>query len=646
MSSSPNDGDERNAAAGDPSLEIQEDGNEGQLNESSTRHSSMTPKLKLEEIDEHQSDRMATNENEQTIIGADESLEGDMGLHENQDHGDHETSDGDEVVSSSSDTPGGAGLKKMDKIAAAREKRKRLKRLPDKPEGHCFRVNGHIKWDLGKKTFLQKDYGGLVKTLADAWAVLIERYPGDRDWRQTGKELCEALNVDFRAIDDYADDVVNDPTTAVLELDEEETPSRRAQQLRTARFNANYRKLVYREHHTQTTKGKPGRQKRQREQTAEHEDAHQPKRTIDPKKETAKNIAERLGFAVALDDGDGHSTGVVQSETEPAKKKRKSNADRLGPVIIDWDILDKPYHAVAQLHAKSVPDRYKGGYGYWTREGRLWMLRKDIDRVIQAEKPDGSGKVLTDIMLAKYIPNYAGWVNQQKLGRDVVTREGTARQRAPKDLVDQRNESTGQYTKRDPDTTQKSAKKFYEDMHESVWNPEHLLNPPKVKNMKIRDTKARVTKETAQNVHIRKEMVDIQEHARQALKAEEQATKDKSTLVMHAAGMELELAETQKYLDNAYGLLGVWKERAHHMRCLLRGTVKKEHARTLHMKRQDASFEWLAQLADYKRDEGKDVKFVDESEMDRLIAEDGGDQDEMLESHMDLDTEPNKETDE
>ncbi|KIV84594.1 hypothetical protein PV11_00366 [Exophiala sideris] len=125
MSSSPNDGDERNAAAGDPSLEIQEDGNE--------------------EIDEHQSDRIATNENEQTIMSADKSLEANMDLHENQDHGDNETSDGDKVVSSSSDTSGGVGLKKMDKIAAVREKRKRLKRLPNKPKGHYFRVNGHIK---------------------------------------------------------------------------------------------------------------------------------------------------------------------------------------------------------------------------------------------------------------------------------------------------------------------------------------------------------------------------------------------------------------------------------------------------------------------------------------------------------------------
>ncbi|KAK5031964.1 hypothetical protein LTS07_004585 [Exophiala sideris] len=57
-----------------------------------------------------------------------------------------------------------------------------------------------------------------------------------------------------------------------------------------------------------------------------------------------------------------------------------------------------------------------------TREGKLWMSRKDIDRVIQAEKPDGTGKVLTDAMLAKYIPNYTGSVKQQKLGREVVTR--------------------------------------------------------------------------------------------------------------------------------------------------------------------------------------------------------------------------------
>ncbi|KAK4938914.1 hypothetical protein LTR10_020738 [Elasticomyces elasticus] len=72
----------------------------------------------------------------------------------------------------------------------------------------------------------------------------------------------------------------------------------------------------------------------------------------------------------------------------------------------------------------------------------------------------------------------------------------------------------------------------------------------------MRDTKARVVKDVAQNVHIQKEMFDIQEHARQALKTEEQATNDKT-------GTELELAEIQKHVDDAYELVEIWKERAY-----------------------------------------------------------------------------------
>ncbi|KIV79243.1 hypothetical protein PV11_06812 [Exophiala sideris] len=96
------------------------------------------------------------------------------------------------------------------------EKRERSKRLPNKPEGQCFRSNGHIKWDLGKKAFLQKDHGDLVKRLADAWPILAERYPGDKEWRQTGKGFCEALGVDFRIMDDYAEHAADDPTTAEI----------------------------------------------------------------------------------------------------------------------------------------------------------------------------------------------------------------------------------------------------------------------------------------------------------------------------------------------------------------------------------------------------------------------------------------------
>ncbi|KAK4938913.1 hypothetical protein LTR10_020737 [Elasticomyces elasticus] len=423
--------DERSVTTEDPDFRIEEGGDESQMDERTTRYSSTRSELKLEEVEDNQNHLMSTDETKETIIGADENSKA--------------PADGDEVVSSSSDTPRGAGLKKMDKIAAAREKRKMSKRPPDKPEGHCFRINGQPN-GTWQKDFPPEGLWRIGEQPRRWMGYTCARFPGDREWRLIGKQFCEILDVDFRAMDDYADDVVVDATTAALNLEEEETPNRRAQQLRTARFNTIYRKFVYREHHTQTSKGKSCRQKRRREHTAEHENARQPKQTTDPKKETAKIMAERLGVAVALDD----ATGGERSQIEPTKKKRKGNADRLGPVIIDWDVLDKPYHTVAQLYAKSVPDRYKGGYGYWTREGRLWMLRKDIDRVIQAEKPDGTGKVLTDTILAKYIPNYDGWVKQQKLGRDVVTREGTARQGAPKGLMDQRDESTGRYAKRDP----------------------------------------------------------------------------------------------------------------------------------------------------------------------------------------------------
>ncbi|KAK5184122.1 hypothetical protein LTR44_003628 [Exophiala sp. CCFEE 6388] len=57
------------------------------------------------------------------------------------------------------------------------------------------------------------------------------------------------------------------------------------------------------------------------------------------------------------------------------------------------------------------------------------------------------------------------------------------------------------HAKRDPETLQKSAKRFYDELDETIWNPEHLVNLPKVKNMKIRDTKARVAKDTARNAN-------------------------------------------------------------------------------------------------------------------------------------------------
>ncbi|KAK5036665.1 hypothetical protein LTS07_002393 [Exophiala sideris] len=512
--------DERSVTTEDPDFRIEEGGDESQMDERTTRYSSTRSELKLEEVEDNQNHLMSTDETKETIIGADENSKA--------------PADGDEVVSSSSDTPRGAGLKKMDKIAAAREKRKMSKRPPDKPEGHCFRINGQPN-GTWQKDFPPEGLWRIGEQPRRWMGYTCARFPGDREWRLIGKQFCEILDVDFRAMDDYADDVVVDATTAALNLEEEETPNRRAQQLRTARFNTIYRKFVYREHHTQTSKGKSCRQKRRREHTAEHENARQPKQTTDPKKETAKIMAERLGVAVALDDGDGHShrRGAVPNRAYEKEEERQCRP----PWTRDYRL--------------GFPDRYKGGYGYWTREGRLWMLRKDIDRVIQAEKPDGTGKVLTDTILAKYIPNYDGWVKQQKLGRDVVTREGTARQGAPKGLMDQRDESTGRYAKRDP-TLRKDQRR----------NPA-MTWIKAFKHMKMRDTKARVVKDVAQNVHIQKEMFDIQEHARQALKTEEQATNDKSTLVMHAAGTELELAEIQKHVDDAYELVEIWKERAY-----------------------------------------------------------------------------------
>lgn len=75
-----------------------------------------------------------------------------------------------------------------------------------------FLLDDKFRWDLGKQTFVGfTDWPRVCEELKKHWVHLVADRPTDTRWKQSAKEFYEELRVDWRDVDDYAEDLLKEP---------------------------------------------------------------------------------------------------------------------------------------------------------------------------------------------------------------------------------------------------------------------------------------------------------------------------------------------------------------------------------------------------------------------------------------------------
>jgi hypothetical protein len=268
---------------------------------------------------------------------------------------------------------------------------------------------------------------------------------------------------------------------------------------------------------------------------------------------TAQKLADGMGITVAIDKIKGKTCTAGGSEKDKSKKVRKSNLEKLGPVIKNWPDRTKTWVQLAEMFNWDIAERYKQGQDFWTREGKLWD-KEGRQSIVDAKYKNGHMVIPRDL-LPKLITNHTGKETQAKLRKEVVNAKGQPRQRKPKNIKDQKDPSTGQFKLRDPDQAKFSGNAYYGALQGDIEDQEHLIEALKWEGHKMRDVSKRVYKAAHENTFVRKQHAEGMEEARKALLREDMAQKDKAALALLAAEKELRVEALERKLAIAVG----WK---------------------------------------------------------------------------------------
>ncbi|KAK7897407.1 hypothetical protein LTR67_005296 [Exophiala xenobiotica] len=141
----------------------------------------------------------------------------------------------------------------------------------------------------------------------------------------------------------------------------------------------------------------------------------------------------------------------------------------------------------------------------------------------------------------------------------------------------------------------------------------------------------RAAKDMVQNAQIRKDMTEIHERTRLALKAEQQSTKDSSKLLMHAADTELKLEQTLEELREVQHKAQFMQKIVGDQDVFIRTQLKKEKARTLFLRCANTGFEWPEILRDSER-LSNEFSLPLEEDFNEIIRECGGEPEDVMET--------------
>ncbi|KAK7893821.1 hypothetical protein LTR67_006522 [Exophiala xenobiotica] len=418
--------------------------------------------------------------------------------------------------------------------------------LPEKPQEGPFILDGKVRWDLGKDSFPSAaQYEEVREKLKQQHCACKERYPADRRWEASFKEMTEALNINYADLMAFTEDWLDNPSTAKADWTYSPATRNEARPY-IIKFSKVYAEYMYRAHHIKPPR-KAGRRKKSelQETVGMHPDSD----TVGAKPANARMHP--------VSEGGGSECG-----SDAPKKARLGNLQKLGGVKskADWGDRTKSWKQLAELHALKVAERLNQGQGYWRRDGKI--STPSAEHILFAKDNQGN-YIIPQAKWPKLVENYTGFMAQREKGKDLLNREGQPRQRAPKKLSDTHDESTGKFnTNIKSEERQKSDLNFYTSIRDSVFDNKTgtVKDPPKLEDKKLRDVKAKVYKQAGENAVVRAEAAEAREAQRQALVKLDKEKKEKETLAIAfedkskaVRSLELETAKMNEQLGEAQG---------------------------------------------------------------------------------------------